>query len=123
MFAWRAGQALTHQRVVGAVIMVACGHLMGLFIGVLTCSCARDAIALAFELAIRDMPLAMTIVINSFHKNLAFRSSVLDGVLVYGLVCHLMTLPLSCTVKLLDRYGILCLRSERDCPKDEDVAA
>eukprot|EP00929_Paragymnodinium_shiwhaense_P083781 TRINITY_DN44754_c0_g1_i1.p1 TRINITY_DN44754_c0_g1~~TRINITY_DN44754_c0_g1_i1.p1 ORF type:complete len:396 (+),score=56.97 TRINITY_DN44754_c0_g1_i1:46-1188(+) len=107
LLATRAKVALTPERMTGAVLLALCGHSVGLGIGMASGIGGRNTISLMYELAIRDLPLAMSVVMNSFKNNVAFREEVVDGVLVYGLMSNLLTLVITIVLKLLTNTGVV----------------
>jgi len=105
IFVSKAGHAITQERVVCAAMLSLAALSGGFAIGFLGNIGFKNSMSLALELVLRDIPLVMSIVQNSFDDQ-TFRRDVQDTAIVIGMTAHFVCLSCVGVHFLLQHLGL-----------------
>eukprot|EP00440_Ansanella_granifera_P052639 gb/GFBE01057073.1/.p1 GENE.gb/GFBE01057073.1/~~gb/GFBE01057073.1/.p1 ORF type:complete len:344 (+),score=67.54 gb/GFBE01057073.1/:1-1032(+) len=119
VFISKAGSAVTLERIICAGILALGGWAVGSLIGLVGGLGFRSSVSLSLELVIRDMPMAMAIINNSFSENAELRDSVMHTALVCGMMAHIVSLAAVGTCAALQRCGWIPAKIDDSASKQD----
>lgn len=103
---------ISKDRLVAGALLAACGHIVGIAMGIGTFASCPQVISLAFELSIHDMPLALAIISNSFRGNEAFLRGACGTAVCTSLLANIIALLIAGLLLLFRKFGFMKVKKE-----------